>query len=138
MSTSNSIILRIENDPLISPKVKRLLSSIYTSLIARSHEGEVISDDASHLFVELIDALHSDAFVSEKSIHDSQIEAIWKQAKLRLDQWKKKWIESSFNVEQLESAFAELTECVESGFKIMASVFQHVSVVISLPNSILV
>jgi len=69
-----------------------------------------------------------DLCVTEHSIHDSKIEAIYDHTKKNLDAFKEKWSKSTFNTEEYDRSFNELIICIKSSFTIMSTVFQHIIV----------
>jgi hypothetical protein len=138
--TIDDILMQLQtNLPDISDRVKNILGEIYTTLVKMfidQHQIDQI-ECVSKLFEDLIQSLNGDLFVTKSSVHDDQIEVLRNQAKLKLDQLKDKCLKSSIDVELFNGSFAELTDCIQSGYDIMSRIFQNVLVIIVLFLNIL-
>ncbi|CAF3581049.1 unnamed protein product [Rotaria sp. Silwood1] len=130
MSTTTQtsyMIDRIENEAFISTSVKKALCNLYENQIKGLHQQQNECDMIIKLYDELIDAIKNDFRSSEQYKHDHQIQDVHDQLKTNLNNWKNKWLELVIDTQQLEKAFKEFMDCLESSFSAVFTIFEHVS-----------
>ncbi|CAF5183086.1 unnamed protein product, partial [Rotaria sp. Silwood1] len=130
MSTTTQpsyMIDRIENEAFISTSVKKALCKLYENQIKGPDQQQNECDMIIKLYDELIDAIKNDFRSSEQYKHDHQIQDVYDQLKTNLNNWKNKWLILAIDTQQLEKAFKELMDCLESSFSAVFTIFEHVS-----------